>query len=66
MAVGRLEGNVAVITGGASGIGLACAKRYAEEGAEIVITDLGAQRLEDAAEEIRAGTNGKVAWVEWP
>ena len=64
MAVGRLEGKVAVVTGGASGIGLACAKRYAEEGAEIVITDLGARRLEDAAEQIRSGTNGKVTWVE--
>lgn len=64
MAVGRLEGKVAVITGGASGIGLACAKRYAQEGAEIVISDLGAERLESAAEEIRSGTNGKVIFVE--
>ncbi len=64
MAVARLEGKVAVITGGASGIGLACAKRFAEEGAEIVISDIGAQRLQDAAEDIRSGTNGKVSYVE--
>jgi len=64
MAVGRLENKVAVITGGASGIGLACAKRYAEEGAEIVITDLDAQRLSSAAEEIRSSTNGKVSTIE--
>lgn len=64
MAIGRLEGKVAVITGGASGIGLACAKRYAEEGALIVISDLGADRLETAAHEIRQGTNAKVAHVE--
>ncbi len=64
MALGRLEGKVAIITGGASGIGLACAKRYAEEGALIVISDLGAKRLEDAAAEIRQGTNAKVAFVE--
>jgi len=64
MQLGRLEGKVAVITGGASGIGLACAKRYAEEGAEIVISDLGVDRLEAAVSEIKQGTNGKVAFVE--
>jgi len=64
VAVGRLEGKVAVITGGASGIGKACAIRFAEEGAEIVISDLGAQRLESAATEIRANTNGRVLCVE--
>ncbi len=64
MAVGKLEGKVAVITGGASGIGLACAKRYAEEGAEVLISDLGATRLDNAAEEIRQTTNGRVATFE--
>ena len=64
MSVGRLEGKVAVITGGASGIGLACAKRYAEEGAEIVISDIGATRLENATEEIRKSTNGQVRYCE--
>lgn len=64
MAVGRLENKVAVITGGASGIGKACAMRFAQEGAEIVISDIGATRLEEAAAEIRNTTNGRVAWVE--
>ena len=36
----RLEGRVAVITGGASGIGLASVRRLADEGARIVIGDL--------------------------
>ncbi len=36
----RLEGRVSVITGGASGIGLATAKRLADEGSKIVIGDL--------------------------
>ena len=37
---GRLDGRVAVITGGCSGIGLATVRRFAEEGAQIVIGDL--------------------------
>jgi 3-oxoacyl-[acyl-carrier protein] reductase len=36
---GALEGKVGVITGGASGIGQACAVRFAEEGADIVVAD---------------------------
>ena len=38
--MGRLEGKVAIVTGAASGIGFACAKRYAEEGALVVGCDL--------------------------
>lgn len=45
-------GSVAVVTGGAAGIGLAAAKRMAQLGLRICIADLGADRLVRAAEEV--------------
>ena len=50
----RLQGRVAVITGGASGIGLATAKRFAEEGAKVVIGDLNAEAGVPLAEQLGA------------
>jgi NAD(P)-dependent dehydrogenase (short-subunit alcohol dehydrogenase family) len=40
-----LKGSVAVVTGGASGIGLAAAERYCQMGLKVCIADLGAERL---------------------
>ncbi|MES1174164.1 MAG: SDR family NAD(P)-dependent oxidoreductase [Myxococcales bacterium] len=45
-------GNVAVITGAASGIGLAAAHRFAALGMKIVMADLGGPALERAAEQV--------------
>ncbi|MCV7223224.1 3-oxoacyl-ACP reductase [Mycolicibacterium elephantis] len=48
----RLAGRVAVITGGASGIGLAAAKRIRAEGATIVVGDIDATTGKKAADEV--------------
>jgi NAD(P)-dependent dehydrogenase (short-subunit alcohol dehydrogenase family) len=50
--IGRLAGKVAVVTGGASGIGLAIAERFIAEGAQVVVFDIidggeAAERLDD-------------------
>ena len=48
----RLRDRVAIITGGASGIGLATARRFSAEGARVVIADLDPASGERAAAEV--------------
>jgi NAD(P)-dependent dehydrogenase (short-subunit alcohol dehydrogenase family) len=54
----KLQGKVAVITGGNSGIGLATAKLFAKEGAKVVITARREGALDQAAKEIGGGAIG--------
>ncbi|WP_349435540.1 SDR family oxidoreductase [Pararhizobium sp. A13] len=57
----KLANRVAVITGGARGIGRACAERFLAEGAKVVIADVDATRLHETASAI--GTPDKVLAV---
>ena len=50
--MGKLEGKVAVITGGNSGIGLATAKEFNEQGAQVIITGRDQETLDAASREI--------------
>jgi NAD(P)-dependent dehydrogenase (short-subunit alcohol dehydrogenase family) len=51
----RLEGKVAVITGGNSGIGLATAKRFLDEGAKVAISGRNQKTLEEAVKSLGDG-----------
>jgi 2-hydroxycyclohexanecarboxyl-CoA dehydrogenase len=48
----RLEGRIALVTGGASGIGAATCRRLAAEGARVVVTDMNADGARAIAEEV--------------
>jgi NAD(P)-dependent dehydrogenase (short-subunit alcohol dehydrogenase family) len=68
--MGRVDGKVALVTGAASGIGLACAEALAREGASVVLTDLqdekgveAAARLGGAARYLRHDVTDEEAWI---
>jgi len=60
--MGRLDGRVALITGGASGMGMVASKLFASEGAMVVLTDLADEAGETVAKEIEAA-GGEAAYV---
>jgi NAD(P)-dependent dehydrogenase (short-subunit alcohol dehydrogenase family) len=59
--MGKLAGQVALVSGGASGIGKAIAQLFLEEGAQVVISDINKSNLDAAAAELSA--YGQVAGV---
>lgn len=56
--MGQFDGNTVLVTGGTSGIGLATARRFAEEGARVVVTGRRQDALDRAVATIGAGASG--------
>ncbi len=56
--MGRLDGKVAIVTGGASGIGAATVQRFVAEGARVVIADLN----DEAGEGVARGLGAAAAY----
>ena len=52
---GWLDGKVAIVTGGASGIGRAVVERFIQEGAKVCIYDLDVEKLEQLSKSLPSG-----------
>lgn len=60
--MGQVEGKVALITGAASGIGAACARTLAREGATVIVTDLNAESANEMAASIKSAGGQAAAY----
>ena len=58
----KLEGKTAVVTGAASGMGLAMARRFAVGGMNVVLADINESKLSDVVDEIRT-TGGQAQGI---
>lgn len=61
--MGMFENKVALVTGGASGIGAATAQRFAQEGAAVLVADMNRDGAEAVAELIR-GNGGRARAID--
>jgi 3-oxoacyl-[acyl-carrier protein] reductase len=57
-----VEGKVVIVTGAASGMGRATAHLFADEGAHVIVTDLGQDRVDAVVEEIRGSGGSARGW----
>ena len=68
--MGRVAGKIALVTGAASGLGLASSKRLAEEGATVIMADINAQQGDalaadiNGAEFITLDVTSEQAWID--
>ena len=56
--MGKLDGKIVLITGGNSGIGLATAKRFVQEGAYVFITGRTQGKLDEAVKQVGSNVTG--------
>ena len=68
---GRMEGKIALITGGASGLGKAAAELFVEEGGRVMIADINAsmgqtvaESLGEAAAFVRLDVTSEQSWID--
>jgi NAD(P)-dependent dehydrogenase (short-subunit alcohol dehydrogenase family) len=60
----RLDGQIAVVIGGAGGLGESCAGALAQQGATVVIASRGLEKLQKAADRIKAQTKSEVSAMQ--